>query len=82
MNIKFRGKIESCRRISTTPGRFKLGDIVMGPNGMLLEVKTVQRDCPVWESNNRSKCVVVFETEDGTCVPVDNISGNYTLFRR
>ena len=82
MNIKYRGEIRKVRRLSTTPGRFKLGDIVMGPDGILLEVKTVQRHCPIWESTNRSKCVVIFETESGACVPVHNIQGHFTLFRR
>ena len=82
MNIKFRGNVLDCRKVVTSPGRFRLGDIVLGPEGNLLEVKTIQKDCPIFESMTRTKCVVVFETESGACVPVNGIAGTFTVFRR
>ncbi len=82
MKIKFRDQIINCRQVKTTPSHFKLGDIVMGPGGNLLEVKTVQNDCPVWESNTRTKCAVVFETDARVMIPVPGISGTFTVFRK
>ncbi len=81
MQIQFAGDILECRQIDTEPSRFKLGDIVVGPNGNLLKVITVQKDCPMWESTRRVFTAFLFETETHTKVPVRNLHGTFHVLR-
>lgn len=81
MIVKFRNQLVNCRALTTTPGRFKIGDLVIGPDGMILEVATVQTHVPIWESNYHSKCVVIFRTEDDDLIPVHGITGPETIYR-
>ncbi len=79
--IKFRDQVLRCRNLKTYPSRFKLGDLILGPGGQLLEVVTVQRDCPIWESNHKTKTAVVFLTENKQLVPVDDLKGQFDVYR-
>lgn len=81
MNVKFAGDIVNCRSVKTYPSHFRLGDILIGPEGTLLKVVTVQTGCPIWESTTKTKTAVVLETEDGSLVPTTNLSGQYELLR-
>lgn len=84
MNLKYRGEIISVTTKTLYPGKFNIGDIVLGPAGILLEVLTVQSDCPVFSkyNPNSSKCVVILETEDHTMLPINGMSGQYNVYRR
>lgn len=81
MNVRFADEIINCRSVNCMPSKFKLGDILVGPNGILLKVVTVQKDCPIWESTHRTKCAVVFELQDRTIVPVPEMHGQYNVLR-
>lgn len=82
MNVTFAGQEVNVKRVETFPSRFKLNDFLVGPNGMLLKVVTVQRDCPYFENLNRSKTVVILETESGARVPINGMFGKYSILRR
>ncbi len=79
--ILFAGNILKCRNVKTYPSRFRLGDILVGPNGTLLKVVTVQSGCPVWEDSRKTKTAVVFELQDRTIVPVPEMHGQYNVLR-
>lgn len=81
MNIKFANELLDCRSVQTYPSHFRLGDILIGPEGMLLKVVTVQPNCPIWESSTKTKTAVVLKTEDGQIVPTTDLSGTYSLLR-
>lgn len=81
MLVKFQGKVTDCRPLVTTPGRFKLGDLMIGPDGMILEVATVQRGVPIWESNRYCKCVVIFRDETNDIIPVHGMRGEHRIYR-
>lgn len=81
MNITFADKVIKCRTVKTCPSKFKLRDLLIGPGGTLLQVVTVQKDCPIWEDSRKTKTAVVFETEDHTIVPVSEMHGYYEVLR-
>lgn len=80
MNIRFGDQLLNCRQLTTYPSRFKLGDIVLGPNGILLKVVTVQT-VPYFEDLNKYKTVVIFETANHEVIPVNGLTGQFNLFR-
>lgn len=81
-SIRFRDEDIRVRNIHTRPSRFKLGDILLGPGGMMLKVVTVQPAVPYIENINHYKTVVIFETEDKQLVPVNGMDGEYDVYRR
>lgn len=81
MNVKFGDKTMNVRSKMVMPTRFKLNDLLVGPNGTLLQVVTVQTGCPIWESNRRTKCVIVLKSALGTLIPTDNLAGHYQVLR-
>lgn len=83
MNITFGNKVINCRAVpNTLPSKFKLDDIILLKGGTPVKVVTVQRDCPVWESNRACKTVVIFQDADGQLIPINGISGFYTVMRK
>ena len=70
-----------CRQIETKPSRFRIGDIISGPMGMLLKVLTVQVGCPVWESNHHFTTAVFLENENNLEIPIQDMQGTYTVYR-
>lgn len=81
MNIRFNNKAVDVRTLQTYPSKFKLGDFIQGPDGMMLQVATVQSDVPYIENLNHKKTVVIFNTENGVQVPVNGMFGKYTVYR-
>lgn len=81
MNIMFKDKSIEARVVKAPPRKFKLGDFLVGPTGELLQVVTVQPDCPLWESNTRTKTVVIFKTAAGTIIPVNGLNGTFEILR-
>jgi hypothetical protein len=81
VNIKFHDKVLKCRHVKTYPSRFRLGDLLIGPGGMILEVVTVQSDCPIWESKYKTKTAVVFRTESGQIIPISEMKGEFDVYR-
>lgn len=70
MTITF-GKVKfECRQVHTYPSRLRIGDMIVGPKGILLRVITVQPGCPCWESNRKTFTAVLLETEDHTVIPI------------
>lgn len=81
MNIRFGNKTVDARIVRTYPSKFKLGDFIIGPSGEPLEIVTVQKDCPLWESNTKTKTVVIFKSATGTIIPVNGLSGVFEVMR-
>lgn len=81
MQITFEGQKLDVRSLDVKPGRLRIGDILLGPNGMLLKTVTVQKGCPVWESNVRTENHYIFETEDHQLIPVRKLSESVHIFR-
>lgn len=81
MQIKFADEILECKQIETKPTFLRLGDILTGPEGMLLKVITVQKNCPMWESNRRTFLALLVETEDNTKIPLRNLTGKIEVLR-
>lgn len=80
MFVTFRdSKINVRLQDGVTPRKFKLGDLIVTPKGMV-RVVTVQKDCPRWEGRG-TKVVVIFETEDGEKVPVNGAFGEWEVLR-
>lgn len=81
MNITFDNKAVDVRTVETSPRRFRIGDIIQGPGGMLLKVVTVQNDCPYFENLNKTKTVVILVDESGQLVPINGMSGTFRIWR-
>ena len=81
MNIQFAGEVLNCRTLETSCGRFKVNDILTGPDGMLLKVVTVQKGCPMWESNRRTFTQLLLETEDHELIPLRAPITNTPVYR-
>lgn len=80
MNIRFDNKAVDVRALETYPSRFKLGDYIQGPQG-ILKVVTVQNDVPYFENLSKKKTVVVFVDESGQQIPVNGLFGKFQVFR-
>jgi hypothetical protein len=80
VNIRFDNKTVDVRTLDTYPSRFKLGDFIQGPTG-LLKVVTVQSDCPYIENLNHKKTVVIFVDESGQQIPVNGMFGKFQILR-
>jgi hypothetical protein len=81
VNIRFNNEAVDVRTLETYPSKFKLGDIIQGPEGMLLKVATVQNDVPYFENLAKKKTVVIFNTESGVQVPINGMFGKYKVMR-
>ena len=81
MVISFAGKQYDVRSIQIEPGRLRLGDIILGPGGNLLLVQTIQRNCPIWESNRRTESHYILETDSHEIVPVRTLPPKMKVFR-
>lgn len=81
MNIRFNNKAVDVRTLQTYPSKFRIGDFIQGPDGMMLQVATVQSDVPYIENLNHKKTVVIFNAENGVQVPVNGMFGKYTVYR-
>ena len=81
MNVKFGDQELNVRSVKTEPTKFRINDLLVGPDGMLLKVVTVQTGCPIWESNHKSKCVVIFENALGMVIPANGLSGQFQILR-
>lgn len=64
------------------PSQLRLGDILLGPGGNLLKVCTIQRGCPIWESNRRTENHYILETENHEMVPVRTMPEQIRVFRK
>jgi len=80
VNIRFNGKTVEVKQINTYAGRCRLNDLIVGPQGILLKVVTVQPDCPVWESNRKTFTAMLVQTEDGISIPL-RPSGKISVLR-
>lgn len=80
MNVKFNGKSMEVRQLNTYAGKTRLNDLIVGPQGILLKVVTVQTDCPVWESNRKTFTAMLVQTEDGIQIPL-RPSGKISILR-
>lgn len=81
MNITFKDKSINARMVKAPPRKFRIGDFIVGPTGELLEVVTVQTDIPMWESNIKTKTVVIFKTAADTIIPVNGLTGIFEILR-
>lgn len=80
MNILFGGKVVSCRQIRTTPGRVRIGDLILF-NHALVKVKTVQPACPYIENPNHYFTALVVETATGETEYVRTTDAHLRGFR-
>jgi hypothetical protein len=80
VNIRFGNKTVDARIVRTYPSKFRLGDFIL-VNGEPIEVVTVQKDCPLWESPTKTKTVVIFKTAAGNIIPVNGLSGVFEVMR-
>ena len=81
MNIKFNGSVIKCRQVETYATRLRINDFLVGPNGVLLKVLTVQPHCPMWESNRKQFTAVLVETEDHTKIPLRDFADMVKVLR-
>lgn len=81
MKIKFSGEVLNCKQIETYPSRARIGDLLVGPAGRLFKVLTVQPGCPVWESNTKTFCAVLVESETHETIPLRDFAGKVSLLR-
>jgi hypothetical protein len=81
VNIVFKDEKIDARVIKAYPRKFKLGDFIVGPTGELLKVVTVQNNCPMWESNTKTKTVVIFKSAADVLIPVNGLSGLFDVLR-
>jgi hypothetical protein len=81
MNITFANESLNCRSIETYPSRLKIGDILPGPDGVLLKVLTVQPGCPMWESNRKTFVQLLLETEDHEMIPLRGPENKVEAYR-
>jgi hypothetical protein len=81
MNVKFGNETIDAKVIKATPRKFKLGDLIVVPGGETLRVVTVQKDIPLWESNTKTKTVVIFKSAAGTIIPVNGLFGMFDVLR-
>lgn len=80
MNIQFNNKAVDVRTLETYPSRFKIGDYLEGPEG-ILKVVTVQNDVPYFEDLTKKKTVVVLVNESGLLIPINGMFGKFRVFR-
>lgn len=81
MNIKYGNEMIQARMVKTYPSKFRIGDFLLGPDGTPLKVVTVQSQCPLWESQTKTKTVVIFQRADGMIVPVNGMQGVFSILR-
>lgn len=81
MNLQYGNETINAKIVKTYPRKFKLGDFILGPDGNALKVVTVQNDVPIWESNSKTKTIVIFKTAAGMVVPVNGMSGLFEVLR-
>lgn len=79
--IQYGDQSIDARMVKAPPRKFKLGDYLIGPDGNVLQVVTVQPDIPIWESNHKTKTVVIFKSAAGTIIPVNGLSGTFEIMR-
>ena len=80
MNIKFGNKEVDARHLALATGSVKCGDLMVTPKGMV-EVITVQRNVPIWESNRRTITMFTTRDADGHVIPMRDIYGVVEIFR-
>lgn len=81
MNVRFDNENLTVKPVTTSPGRFRFNDLLVGPDGILLKVVSVCHNAPTWESNFKTKCVVLLETENHVRFVVDSLTGKYNVMR-
>ena len=83
MIVKFAEKELQVRAHETYPSRLRPTDLLIGPGGSLLEVLTVQSNCPIWESNRTTICAVLVRTEQNKLIPLNGVlSGKVKIYRK
>jgi ASC-1-like (ASCH) protein len=80
MNIKFGERFVNARHMDLATGSVKTGDLIHF-NGELLEVVTVQRDCPMWESTRRTFTMFTCKDASQHMVPIRDLYGVVEVFR-
>jgi hypothetical protein len=80
VNIRFDNKAVDVRTLETYPSRFKIGDYLDGPEGML-KVVTVQSDVPYFEDLSKKKTVVILVNESGSLIPINGMFGKFRVYR-
>lgn len=80
MNIKFGNEVIDARHLSLATGSVRNGDLLV-VNGKGYRVITIQRDCPIWESNKRTITMFTVEDEEKHVIPMRDIYGVVEVFR-
>lgn len=80
MNVSFGTETINARHMDVATGSIRNGDLIH-LNGELLRVLTVQRDCPMWESNRRTFTMFTCQDADNHMIPVRDLYGVVEIFR-
>lgn len=80
MIIQFGTKAIDTRHMDVATGSIRNGDLIH-VNGELLEVLTIQRDCPMWESNRRTFTMFTCKDASNHTLPVRDLYGVVEIFR-
>ena len=80
MNVQFGTKQVPAKHLDLATGSIRNGDLI-ALNGELLEVVTIQRDIPMWESNRRTFTMFTCQDAEKHMVPVRDLYGVVEVFR-
>ena len=80
MNVKFGNNLIEARHTQMATGSIRNGDLIH-LNGELLQVVTIQRDIPMWESNRRTFTMFTCQDAEKHMVPVRDLYGVVEVFR-
>lgn len=82
MKTEWRGEIVEIEDKKCMPSRIKEGDFIPSATGELMEVITIQRDCPRLENLSARFTMFTLQSRDGTIVPERALFGEQVVFKR
>jgi hypothetical protein len=80
VNVKFGDHFVNAKHMDVATGSIRNGDL-LNLNGEILEVVTVQRDCPMWESRRRTFTMFTCKDAEQHMVPIRDLYGVVEIFR-
>lgn len=79
MKTEWRGKIIDVEESKALPHQIREGNLIV-LDGEVLEVETIQRDCPGWNSSNFT--VFILRARDGRMVPTRDLFGKQLIYKK
>ncbi len=80
MNVKFGQSSIPVKHMDVATGSIRNGDL-LALNGELLEVVTIQRDIPMWESRRRTFTMITCRDAERHLVPIRDLNGIVEIYR-